>query len=120
MALSGLGKSANSFSKLGGAGGAGGVRHATGYSVPAGTYAVVVGTGGAGQTSAGAQGADGVNSSFAHGPINATGGGGGGAGGATTIVNAPTTSVDQSSSMTNTAVSLSHPSRTLAAVNAAA
>ena len=45
---------------------------------------------------------------------------GGGAGGATTIVNAPTTSVDQSSSMTNTSVSLSHPSRTLAAVNAAA
>ena len=47
-------------------------------------------------------------------------GAGGGGGGATTIVNAPTTSVDQSSSMTNTSVSLSHPSRTLAAVNAAA
>ena len=62
---------------LGGAGGAGGVRHATGYSVPAGTYAVVVGTGGA-AGGAGAQGGDGVASSFAYGPIAATGGGGGG------------------------------------------
>ena len=69
----------NYSSGLGGGGGAGGVRHATGYSIPAGTYAVVVGTGGA-AGGAGNPGASGVASSLAYGSISAAGGGGGGGG----------------------------------------
>jgi len=61
----------------GGGGGAGGYRTATGFSVSATSYNIVIGGGGAAYTGVGkVQGNDGTNSTFA--TITSTGGGGGG------------------------------------------
>ena len=64
----------------GGGGGAGGLLTGSAYSVTPQSYAIVVGVGGDGSSSASLQGSDGGASSF--NSISATGGGGGGTGAA--------------------------------------